>query len=164
MCKSKDAPPRPSQNTKQSQANHNRIVDQSAGAAFMQFNWASFGLGVSSILIIAIVLVFLYVCYRHNKRANKKAHRAELHELVMLATRNGPHRSTKLSPPTAEYPPEIHTPQRPTVVNPMYARPTIELPPTYLPGGPIISSDGVQFSRLGFPGINHTQIPAISYV
>ena len=46
----------------------------------------------------------------------------------------------------------------------MYARPTIELPPAYLSGGPLIASDGVQFSRFGFPGINHTQIPAISYV
>ena len=82
----------------------------------------------------------------------------------MLVTRNGPHRSTKPSPPAAEYPPEIHTPQRPTVVNPMYTRPTIELPPAYLSGGPLIASDGVQFSRFGFPGINHTQIPAISYV
>ena len=71
----------------------------------------------------------------------------------MLATRNGPHKSTKSSPSSAEYPPEIHTPQRPTVTNPMYARPAIELPPAYLSGSPFITSDGIQFSRLGFPGL-----------
>ena len=136
----------------------------------MQFNWASFGSGVSSILIIFVFLVFLYICYRRNKRANKKARRAELHELVMLATRNGPHRSTKSEPASVEYPSSIHSPPPKTVSNPMYTQQPYSFPGSFLPGGPIVatpvlfSSDGVQFSRVGFPGVNHTQFPPITYV
>ena len=133
----------------------------------MQFNWASFGSGVSSILIIFVLLVFLYICYRRNKRANKKARRAELHELVMLASRNGPHRTTKSEAPSAEYPASIHSPK--TVSNPMYAQQPYSFPGSFVPGAPIISAapfstDGLQFSRIGFPGINHTQLPPITYV
>ena len=133
----------------------------------MQFIWASFGSGVSSILIICVLLVFLYVCYQRNKRANKKARRAELHELVMLATRNGPHRNTKSEPASAEYPSSIHSPK--TVSNPMYAQQPYSFPGSFIPGAPIVtttpfSADGLQFSRVSFPGINHTQLPPVTYV
>ena len=54
--------------------------------------------------------------------------------------------------------------------NPMYTQQPYSFPGSFLPGGPIVatpvlfSSDGVQFSRVGFPGVNHTQFPPITYV
>ena len=50
----------------------------------MQFNWASFGSGISSVFIILL----LCFCYRKNKRANRKARKAELHEIISLASRD----------------------------------------------------------------------------
>ena len=88
----------------------------------------------------------------------------------MLATRNGPHRSTKSEPASAEYPSSIHSPPK-TVSNPMYAQQPYSFPGSFIPGAPIVttapvpfSADGLQFSRVGFPGINHTQLPPVTYV
>ena len=99
MCKSSAEPLRQQRNENR-QSNNNKNIDQSTGAAWLQFNWASFGSGISSILIILALLVLLFVCYKKNKRATRKARRAELHELVTLATR-GRRQSTSTSSPSA---------------------------------------------------------------
>ena len=51
----------------------------------------------------------------------------------------------------------------------MYAQQPYSFPGSFVPGAPIVSAapfstDGLQFSRIGFPGINHTQLPPITYV
>jgi len=73
--------PRPIQATSQKQANHNKVIDQSRDSnSLLQFNWASFGSGVSSVTIIGVLLVLLFFCWRYNKRANRKQHEAQLHD------------------------------------------------------------------------------------
>ena len=61
---------------------------QSTGAAWLQFNWASFGGGISTVIIICVLLVALWVALKYNRKANKKARRAELHELLLLSSRH----------------------------------------------------------------------------
>ena len=61
----------------------------------------------------------------------------------------------------------IHSPK--AVSNPMYAQQPYSFPGSFLPGASIVtqspfSPEGVQFSRVGFPGINHTQLPPVTYV
>ena len=102
MC-IRDRPP-VNQN-RQSNGNQFRNIDQSTGAAWLQFNWASFGGGVSTIIIVCILLVALWVALRYNRRANKKARRAELHELLLLSSRH--HRNH-------DYYKEHSTPVRPS--------------------------------------------------
>ena len=94
------------QDTKQSQANDNQIIDQSVGAAFMQFNWASIGSDISSVFITSALLLLLCFCYHKNKCANRKAQKAELHETISLASR-GCYVSTSQDSPgqTGIYPP-----------------------------------------------------------
>ena len=82
--------PRPIQATSQKQANHNKVIDQSRDSnSLLQFNWASFGSGVSSVTIIGVLLVLLFFCWRYNKRANRKQHEAQLHEFAAI-TGHGP--------------------------------------------------------------------------
>ena len=99
--------PSPDQSSKNDQRNHNRVIDQSTGAAWFQLNWASFGGGVSSILIITVLVILLYICWRNNKRANHKARKAELHELATIMGRRGfsaPHRNSTPPPRPPPYP------------------------------------------------------------
>ena len=99
MCKSK-AEPLQQQRNENRQSNNNKNIDQSTGAAWLQFNWASFGSGISSILVILALLVLLFVCYKKNKRATRKARRAEMHEMFTLASR-GHRQSTSTPSPSA---------------------------------------------------------------
>ena len=99
MCKSKAEPLRQLRNENK-QSNNNKNIDQSTGAAWLQFNWASFGSGISSILVILALLVLLFVCYKKNKRATRKARRAEMHELFTLASRGRRHSNSAPSPST----------------------------------------------------------------
>ena len=52
----------------------------------------------------------------------------------------------------------------------MYAHQPYSFLGSYLPGGPIVASpvpfptEGVQFSLVGFPGTNHTQLSPVTYV
>ena len=46
------------QHTTQRQSNCHQVIDQSTGAAWLQLNWESFGSGVSTFLIILILIVF----------------------------------------------------------------------------------------------------------
>ena len=85
-----------SESTQQPPVNHNaqsngntfRNIDQSTGAAWLQFNWASFGGGISTVIIICVLLVALWIALRYNRKVNKKARRAELHELLLLSSRH----------------------------------------------------------------------------
>ena len=80
--------PATSQSTEQSQANRNRIIDQSRDTnACMQLNWASFGSGVSSVCIIITLSVLLFFCWWQNRKANRKQHQARLHEIAVIAGR-----------------------------------------------------------------------------
>ena len=94
------------QATKNTQANSNRIIDQSRDSnALFQFNWASFGGGASSVLIILGLLIVLLVCYRKNKRASHRARSSELRELVILAGRNNrQHEDSPRREPPPPYP------------------------------------------------------------
>ena len=78
----------PVNQNRQSNGNSFRNIDQSTGAAWLQFNWASFGGGISTILVICVLIVALWVALRYNRKANKKARRAELHELLLLSARH----------------------------------------------------------------------------
>ena len=96
--------PTPIQATSQKQANHNRVIDQSRDSnSLLQFNWASFGSGVSSVTIIGILLVLLFFCWRYNKRANRKQHEAQLHEFAAI-TGHGPRQNSAPPPPRGNYP------------------------------------------------------------
>ena len=56
---------KPQPATKNMQANHNQILDQSRDStALFQFNWASFGGGASSVIIILGLLVVLFIFYK----------------------------------------------------------------------------------------------------
>ena len=63
-------------------------IDQSTGAAWLQFNWASFGGGISTIVIICFLLIALYFALPYNRKANRKARCAEFHELLLLSSRH----------------------------------------------------------------------------
>ena len=78
----------PINQNRQSNGNQFRNSDQSTGAAWLQFNWASFGGGISTIIIIFILLVALWFALRYNRKANKKARRAELHKLLLPSSRH----------------------------------------------------------------------------
>ena len=80
----------PVNQNRQSNGNQFRNIDQSTGAAWLEFNWASFGGegGISTIIVICVLLVALWVALRYNRKANKKARRAELHELLLLSSRH----------------------------------------------------------------------------
>ena len=91
----------PVNQNRQSNGNNFKNIDQSTGAAWLQFNWASFGGGISTIVIICVLLVALWIALKYNRKANKKARRAELHELLLLSSRhhrNYDHRETSSSP------------------------------------------------------------------
>ena len=101
--------PRPAaaQNTHQRQANNNRIIDQSKDSnALLQFNWASFGSGMSSIIIIGALIVLLLYCWRQNKKANKKANKAQLHEFAAIVGHSpAPYHDSAPAPwPATQYP------------------------------------------------------------
>ena len=51
----------PVNHNSQSNGNSFRNIDQSTGAAWLQFNWASFGGGISTILVICVLIVALWV-------------------------------------------------------------------------------------------------------
>ena len=78
----------PVKQNRQSNGNEFRNIDQSTGAAWLQFNWASFGGGISTIIIICALLVALWIALKYNRKANKKARRAELHKLLLLSSRH----------------------------------------------------------------------------
>ena len=52
------------------------------GNAAVQFNWAIFSTGISSLAIIIVLFILLVICYRKNQRSNRRARRAELHDIV----------------------------------------------------------------------------------
>ena len=155
---------KPDQSSRQQQSNHNDIIDQSTGAAWLQLNWASFGGGISSILIIGVLIVLLYFCWRQNRRANAKARRAELHELLAIAGRrgalHGPHRHRDSSPPPRP-PPYPGLPSSSSVSGGFPGSPPA--PIHRYPGpqydGPIATIAG----SLPFYGGMPSGIPAISY-
>ena len=89
MGSSESTPQQPPVNhNAQSNGNEFRNIDQSTGAAWLQFNWASFGGGISTVIIICVLLVALWIALKYNRKANKKARRAELHELLLLSSRH----------------------------------------------------------------------------
>ena len=100
MCKSKAEPLRQLRNENK-QSNNNKNIDQSTGAAWLQFNWASFGSGISSVLVIIALLVLLFIYYKKNKRATRKARKAEMHEMFTLASRGRRHSNSAPSPSTS---------------------------------------------------------------
>ena len=76
---------KPRQSTEQKQTNNNRIIDQSRDSnALLQLNWASFGSGASSVIIIIALLVLLFYCWRQNRKASAKTHSAQLHEMAAI--------------------------------------------------------------------------------
>ena len=60
------------------------------GNAAVQFNWAIFSTGISSLAIIIVLVLLLLLCYRKNQRANRRARRAELHDICLLYTSPSP--------------------------------------------------------------------------
>lgn len=78
----------PDQSTHQSQANHNNILDQDNNA-LVQFNWASFGGGATTVIVFIALCIALLCCWRYNRRANRKLWKAELHEVVALTRQGG---------------------------------------------------------------------------
>ena len=150
--------PRPAaaQNTQQRQANNNKIIDQSTDSnALLQFNWASFGSGMSSIIIIGALIVLLLYCWRQNKKANKKTHSAQLHEFAAIVGHGGAvpyHDSAPPPRPTVQYPGQGGYPGSP--------------PPGPLPSGmPALNASGMpgvnsgaQLGLPGYPAIHQQQL------
>ena len=60
------------------------------GNAAVQFNWAIFSTGISSLAIILVLIILLVICYRKNQRSNRRARRAELHDIVHSLHRSTP--------------------------------------------------------------------------
>ena len=60
------------------------------GNAAVQFNWAIFSTGISSLAIILVLVILLVICYRKNQRSNRRARRAELHDIVHSLHRSTP--------------------------------------------------------------------------
>ena len=141
---------KPDQSSKQSQSNSNRIIDQSTGAAWLQLNWASFGGGVSSILIIIFLVILLYFCWRQNRRANAKARKAELHELLAIAGRRGSFRHHSSREPKDSRDP------------PPYPGTSSGYPGSSsggFPGSPPGSCNpGTQFHGAGLPPVSYTHL------
>ena len=97
------------QDTRNSQSNQNRIVDQSGATAMFQWNWASFGGGITTVLICLVLCLLLCFFIRKNNRANSRARRSELHEILLLTGRghhvnSRRHLQSGFYPPSAGYP------------------------------------------------------------
>ena len=152
---SREVAPAPDQSSQNDQRNRNQLIDQSTGAAWFQLNWASFGGGVSSILIITVLVILLYVCWRNNKRANHKARKAELHELATIMGRRGYRAPARDSSPPPRPPPY-----------PGLSRGYPGAPPVPIHGISGTQFDG--FSSAAFPAVQihgglGSGLPAISY-
>ena len=125
------------------------------GNAAVQFNWAIFSTGISSLAIILVLLILLLLCYRKNQRSNRRARRAELHDIV-----HSLHRSTPGPEPGRmgypQYPPSVanYVPPPPAATAiPMVAYPTA--PPTAsAPRITYASAAGIRADAPGMPGVN----------
>ena len=105
MGASESKGPATSQSTEQSQANRNRIIDQSRDSC------SSTGLH-SGVITLSVLLFF---CWRQNKKANKKQHQARLHEIAVIAGRESgrrhhEHHTTPIRDNIPPYPPSIMHP------------------------------------------------------
>ena len=122
------------------------------GNAAVQFNWAIFSTGISSLAIILVLIILLLLCYRKNQRSNRRARRAELHDIV-----HSLHRSTEPSRMGyPQYPPSVanYVPPPPAATAiPMVAYPTA--PPTAsAPRITYTSAAGIRADAPGMPGVN----------
>ena len=125
------------------------------GNAAVQFNWAIFSTGISSLAIVIVLLVLLYICYRKNQRANRRARRAELHDIV-----HSLHRSTPGPEPMRmgypQYPPSVanYVPPPAATAIPMVAYPSA--PPTASAPRAVTytSAAGIRADAPGMPGVN----------
>ena len=125
------------------------------GNAAVQFNWAIFSTGISSLAIILVLLVLLAICYRKNQRSNRRARRSELHDIV-----HSLHRSTPGTEPARmgypQYPPSVanYVPP-PANVIPMVAYPSA---PPITSAAPravtYAAAPGIQADTPGMPGVN----------
>ena len=151
--------PRPAaaQNTQQRQANNNKIIDQSKDSnALLQFNWASFGSGMSSIIVIGALIVLLLYCWRQNKKAAKKTNRAQLHEFAAIVGHGAvPYHDSAPPPrPSVQYPGNGGYPGSP----PAGALPG--MPAANAPGMPGVNSGAPAYPaapQLGLPGFPAVQ-------
>ena len=92
----------------QSNGNNFKNIDQSTGAAWLQFNWATFGGGISTVIIICVLLLALWIALKYNRKANKKGRRAELHKLLLLSARHHRIYDQTSSPNSKEPSPSVH--------------------------------------------------------
>ena len=75
-----------------------KAIIQSADSPIIQLNWATFSTGLSSVAIILVLLLMLAICYKKNRRSNRRARRAELHDILHSLHRGPPSNS---APPPA---------------------------------------------------------------
>ena len=121
----------------------------------LQFNWASFGSGMSSIIVIGALIVLLLFCWRQNKKANKKTHNAQLHEFAAIVGHGGgtvPYHDSAPPPrPTVQYPGQsgyLGSPP-PGAISGM--------PALNAPGMPGVNS-GAQLGLPGYPAVQQQQL------
>ena len=147
------------QDTRNSQSNQNRIVDQSGATAMFQWNWASFGGGITTVLICLVLCLLLCFFIRKNNRANSRARRSELHEILLLTGR-GHHVGSRRHLQSGVYPPSSGYPGtafghcgRPNEPPPPYSapvQPSASATNTGIPSGQPMSASfpGVSFCLL----------------
>ena len=125
------------------------------GNAAVQFNWAIFSTGVSSLAIILVLLILLAICYRKNQRSNRRARRSELHDIV-----HSLHRSTPGPEPIRmgypQYPPSVanYVPSPAANVIPMVAYPTAPPIASAPRAVTYAAAPGIQADTPGMPGVH----------
>ena len=144
-----------------------QAILQSADSAFLQLNWATFSTGLSSFSIILVLLLMLALCYKKNQRSNRRARRAELHDILHSLHRGG----TASSAPTPsrggypQFPPAFAgaytgLPMPMATMAPLVTYPGQQSTSTaVVPSGQMLQQPttyGAQTAprRSGFPGVN----------
>ena len=126
------------------------------GNAAVQFNWAIFSTGISSLAIILVLIILLVICYRKNQRSNRRARRAELHDIV-----HSLHRSTPGPEPMRmgypQYPPSVANyvpPPSAAAAIPMVAYPTAPPAASAPRAVTYAAAAGIRADAPGMPGVN----------
>ena len=138
-----------------------QAILQSADSPIIQLNRATFSTGLSSIVIIIVLLILLGICYKKNRQSNRCARRLELHDIV-----HSLFRSTQPPEPSRQgfpqYPPSITGFGMFPNVFPMVAYPATAPPPS---STAIVPTSVLNLNRAltyagptpgtsGFPGVN----------
>ena len=161
---------------KENKLEDSQAIVQSADSPIIQINWATFSTGLSSFAIILVLLLMLAICYKKNKRSNRRARRSELHDILHSVHRGAPANS---APPPSRggypaFPPAFPGaypgfPMQMATMAPMVTYPgpspstsTAVVPAGQMlqmlqrPGAPITYGAHNAPRRTGFPGVNST--------